>query len=187
MREISLHLYRENNSHEHHFSSETMEARLKKWYIFQVQKSQCRKPITSYCRLKSESLWQNLIGILTGGISGKGRRVKGRMLRFEWNTQNSPAIQALIQRKARAQQQPQPTVQPPVRKMFMMREYTPTELTNIAATLQQKARLSIQAWLVQLWDPGVRGPEMQWHFSNRSGNRENEQHHHISCPLAAHA
>lgn len=57
MTEISSHLYRENSSHEHHFSSETMEVKLKKWYIFQVQKSQCRKHI----QLLQIKVWELLI------------------------------------------------------------------------------------------------------------------------------
>lgn len=32
--------------------------------------------------------------------------------------------------------------------MFMVREYTPTEFIDIAAKFQQKARESIQVWLV---------------------------------------
>ena len=38
-----------------------------------------------------------------------------------------------------------------------MREYTLTELIDIATKLQQKARESIQAWLVWLWDMGGNG------------------------------
>lgn len=37
----------------------------------------------------------------------------------------------------------------------MMKEYTPTELIDLAAKFQQKARASVLAWLVWLWDMGA--------------------------------
>lgn len=40
----------------------------------------------------------------------------------------------------------------PAQEAFGMRAYTPTELIDIGAKSQQKARESIQAWLAQLWD-----------------------------------
>ena len=46
----------------------------------------------------------------------------------------------------------QPAGQPPIQEMFMMREYTPAELLGLAAKFRQKARESIQAWLLQSWD-----------------------------------
>lgn len=62
------------------------------------------------------------------------------------------AIRPLIQREAKAEQQPpQPVGQPPIQEIVMTREYTATELTDIAAKFQQKARKIIQAWLVWLW------------------------------------
>ena len=63
-------------------------------------------------------------------------------------------IQPLIQEKAKAHQQ-QP--QPPIQEMFIMREYMPAELIDIAAKFQQKARENIQAWYVQLRDTGNNG------------------------------
>ena len=51
------------------------------------------------------------------------------------------AVWSLIQRKAKAQQQPsQAAGKPLVQEMSMMREYTPTEFIDIAAKFQQKAR-----------------------------------------------
>lgn len=43
------------------------------------------------------------------------------------------AIQPLMQRKAKAQQQPQLVVAAPIQEMFMMTEYTPSELIDSAA------------------------------------------------------
>lgn len=51
-------------------------------------------------------------------------------------------------------QQPQPVGQLPVREMSKIREDTPTELIDVAAKSPQKARESVQAWVVHLWDPG---------------------------------
>ena len=42
-------------------------------------------------------------------------------------------------------------------EMYKIREYTPTELMDMAAKSQQKAQKSIQAWVVHLWDPGGDG------------------------------
>ena len=40
----------------------------------------------------------------------------------------------------------------PIQEMVMMRKCTPTELVDIAAVFQQKARKSMQASLARLWD-----------------------------------
>lgn len=42
----------------------------------------------------------------------------------------------------------------PNQEMLMMRDYTPNEPIDKAATFQQKARENIHAWLVWLWDTG---------------------------------
>lgn len=45
----------------------------------------------------------------------------------------------------------------PVQETFTMREHTPLELVDRAAKFQQKARESIQAWLMWLYDMGANG------------------------------
>lgn len=55
------------------------------------------------------------------------------------------AIQSLIKEKAKAQeQQSQPAKQSLIQEKFLMREYMPAELIDIAAKFQQKAREIIQ-------------------------------------------
>lgn len=55
------------------------------------------------------------------------------------------AIQSLIKEKAKAQeQQSQPAKQSLIQERFLMREYMPAELIDIAAKFQQKAREIIQ-------------------------------------------
>lgn len=63
----------------------------------------------------------------------------------------------------------------------MMRDYIPAELINTAAMFQPKAKESIQALLMST-AMGYRG---QWCFSDWAGGRENEEHPHTPCPLAA--
>lgn len=43
------------------------------------------------------------------------------------------AFHPLTQKKAKTQQQPQPTEQPSTQEMFMMREYTPAEIIDTTA------------------------------------------------------
>ena len=52
----------------------------------------------------------------------------------------------------------------------MMREYNPTELIGIAAKFQGKARQSIQAWLVQLWDMGCDGISLTGQEAEKMNN-----------------
>lgn len=57
------------------------------------------------------------------------------------------AIQPLIKEKAKAQeQQSQPAEQSLIQEKFLMREYMPAELIDIAAKFQQKAREIIQEY-----------------------------------------
>lgn len=42
--------------------------------------------------------------------------------------------------------------QPPCQETFMMREYMPTELIDLSANFQQKAKEIIPMWLEQLQD-----------------------------------
>ena len=42
----------------------------------------------------------------------------------------------------------QPARQPPAQEIFMMRQYLPIRLIDIVAKFQQKARESIEVWLV---------------------------------------
>lgn len=91
------------------------------------------------------------------------------------------ALPPLTERKAKAQHQHQPMGQPLIQVTFMIREYTPTKLNDIAAKFQPKPRASIQAWLAQLWDMGE-GRVMaclDW-----AGDRENEQHCYTDSLLA---
>ena len=69
-----------------------------------------------------------------GGISGTVGRTKRKMCQ-PW------AIQFLIQRTAKAKQQPPYAAGwPLIQEAFLMREYTPAELADIAAKFQPKAR-----------------------------------------------
>ena len=56
----------------------------------------------------------------------------------------------------------------PLDEMYLMREYTPTELIDIAAKFQQKARESIQACSYEIQEV------MAFLLP---GGREDEQHH----------
>lgn len=100
-------------------------------------------------------------------------------------TDNTPhATRPPIQRKAKAQQwQPQPVRQTPVQETFLRRECIPTELTDIAVKLQQKARENIQEWL---WGDGMRdwwGEATAFLWLGRK--QRNEQYHYTAYLLAA--
>ena len=51
-----------------------------------------------------------------------------------------------------------------------MREDAPAELTDITSKFQPKARESIQAWLVQLWDTGGDGISLTRQEAERMSN-----------------
>lgn len=62
---------------------------------------------------------------------------------IDGETDKAPyAIRPLIQRKAKAQQQPQLVGAAPILEMFMMREYTHSELIDSAARYQDKGKES---------------------------------------------
>ena len=63
---------------------------------------------------------------------------------------NEVSFAILVQKKAKAQ----PVRQTPVQEMFMMRKYTPGELTDVTAKFQQNVAESIQAWLIWQWYMG---------------------------------
>ena len=52
----------------------------------------------------------------------------------------------------------------------MMRAYMPTELVDTADKFQQKARESVQAWLVWLWVMGVNGISLTRQGAEKTSN-----------------
>lgn len=54
------------------------------------------------------------------------------------------------ERQKHRSRNPQRVRQPRIQEMFMMKGFTLTELVELAAEFQERARESIQAWLVQL-------------------------------------
>lgn len=58
-----------------------------------------------------------------------------------------------VHRETKAQPPPQPVGQPPVQEMFLVREYTPTELIDTTAKFCKKPRrVSSHDWCVLLWN-----------------------------------